>query len=311
MAPRLLFLLKYFLFWLAFFVVGKLVFLAWFYPQTAALPIGTTLGTIVYGLRMDATATAFVSTVPFLLILVSTVAPWRWIRPLIFWWTAPLILFIAGLTAGDLELYRELGYRIDATWLQYLNTPKEMGASIASQPLWALFLIIGILTALGIWAFRKWVLPAPDAMPQRSLLAILPVAFLTALLVIPARGGTQLAPITQSTVYFSTSDFANKAAVNVAWSFFNGLYYHDADKKNPYVVMSAAEALAVRDSLVGGVDTLPPTLRLLRTRRPNIILIVWEGFTAKAIGALNGVTDAVPEIDSLSRTGVLFDRFYA
>ncbi|HSC20418.1 MAG TPA: sulfatase-like hydrolase/transferase [Solirubrobacterales bacterium] len=311
MRPRLLFLLKYCLFWLAFFVVGKLVFLAWYFPQTAALPLSTTLGIVFYGLRMDATATAFVAAVPFLLVLASTVVPWRLVRPLLFWWTAPLVVFVGGLTAGDLELYKEWGYRIDATWLQYLRTPTEMGASIASQPLWADFLVIGVLATAGIWALRRWILPPADAITERSFLAIPVIAFLTALLVIPARGGTQLAPITQSTVYFSTSDFANQAAVNVAWSFFNGLYYHDADKKNPYVVMPAAEAKRVRDSLVGVVDTAAPTRRLLRTRRPNIILIIWEGFSAKTVGVLGGKADAVPEIDSLSRTGILFDRFYA
>jgi phosphoglycerol transferase MdoB-like AlkP superfamily enzyme len=311
MRPRLAFLLKYFIFWLGFFLVGKMVFLAWFYPQTSALPFTTILGILLHGLRMDVAATAYVAAVPFLLVLLSAVAPWRRIRPLIFWWTAPLLLFIAGLTAGDLDLYREWGYRIDATWLQYLSTPTEMGASIASQPLWALFSIIGVLTALGLWGLRRWILPPRDAMPERSLVAIIPIAMATLLLGVASRGGVQLAPINQSTVYFSTSDFANQAAVNVAWSFFNGVYRRNQDTRNPYVVMPDSVARAVRDSLVGGPTTLPPTRRLLRIRRPNIILIVWEGFSAKAIGTLGGMADAVPEIDSLSKTGVLFDRFYA
>src|SRR5574338_394679 len=32
---------------------------------------------------------------------------------------------------------------------------------------------------------------------------------------------------------------------------------------------------------------------------------------AKAVGSLGGLTGVVPRFDSLSRTGVLFDRFYA
>ena len=311
MRPRLLFLLKYCLFWLGFFVVGKLVFLGWFYPQTFALPVGTTLAILVHGLRMDAAATAYLVAVPFVLTMLSTYAPWHWVRPVMIGWTLPLLVFIAGLTAGDLELYREWGYRIDATWLQYLNTPTEMEASIASQPLWALFLIIGVLSVLGGRILLKYVIPHRTAMERSHFGATLVIAVLTAALAIPARGGLQLAPITHSTVYFSTSDFANQATINVAWSFFNGLYRKDQDKRNPYVVMDPAEALRVRDSLVGGVDTAAPTRRLLRMKRPNVILIIWEGFSAKTVGVLGGMADAVPEIDSLSRTGVLFDRFYA
>jgi phosphoglycerol transferase MdoB-like AlkP superfamily enzyme len=310
MRPRLLFLLRYFLFWLGFFVVGKLVFLTWFYPQTAALPLGTIVGIVVHGLRMDAAATAYLSAVPFLLITLSTYAPWHWVRPLILGWTIPLMVFVAGLTAGDLELYREWGYRIDATWLQYLSTPTEMGASIASQPLWADFLLIAVLSALGFWVFVRWIIPHRTAVERSHIGVTTVTAFCTALLVIPARGGLQLAPINHSSVYFSESDYANQAAVNVAWSFFNGVYRRDQDRGNPYVVMADSAATRVRDSLLtrGGAT---PARQLLRVARPNVILIIWEGFTAKAVGSLGGLTGVVPRFDSLAGTGVLFDRFYA
>ncbi|HEU4570869.1 MAG TPA: LTA synthase family protein [Gemmatimonadales bacterium] len=311
MRPRLLFLLRYCLFWLGFFVLGKLVFLAWFYPETLTLPAGTAVGIVVHGLRMDAAATAYLAAVPFVLVTLSTFAPWHWLRPIILGWTVPLIVFVAGLTAGDLELYREWGYRIDASWLQYLDTPREMAASIASQPLWALVLIILALSALGVWVFVRWIVPHRTAFERAHPVVALLTALLTALLAVPARGGWQLAPINHSTVYFSNSDFANQAAVNVAWSFFNGLYRHDEDRTNPYVALPDARATALRDSLLGGTDTLPPTERLLRVPRPNVIVIIWEGFTAKAAGVLGGVADAVPQFDSLAGTGVLFDRFYA
>ncbi|HET7042829.1 MAG TPA: hypothetical protein VFI13_12455, partial [Gemmatimonadales bacterium] len=293
MRPRLLFLLKYCLFWLGFFVAGKLVFLAWFFPETWALPFGTTLGILVHGLRMDAAATAYLAAVPFLLILLSTYAPWHWIRPIVIGWTLPLLVFIAGLTAGDLELYREWGYRIDATWLQYLSTPTEMGASISSQPLWADFLLIAGLSALGFWVFVRWVIPHRTAFERSHLGATAVTALLTASLAIPARGGLQLAPINHSSVYFSESDYANQAAVNVAWSFFNGVYRRDQDRTNPYVVMADSTATRLRDSLLtrGGSG---PSRRLLRVARPNVILIIWEGFTAKAVGSLGGLQGVVP-----------------
>ena len=314
MRLRLLFLLKYALFWLGFFVAGKLVFLAWFYPQTAALPFTTTLGIIIHGLRMDGAATAYIAAVPFLLVMLSSFAPWHYIRPVIFWFTVVVLIYTAGLTMGDLELYKEWGSRIDATWLQYLRTPAEMGASIESSPLWLLFGMIGVMSGVAILVLRRWILPSAESMPIGGwvdrVMSALTCALASALLIIPARGGLQLAPINHSTVYFSESDFANQAAVNVAWSFFNGLYRRDEDRTNPYIVMPDSTARAVRDSLLsrGG---MPPTRQLLRVARPNVIIILWEGFTAKAIGSLGGLTGVVPRFDSLVGTGVLFDRFYA
>src|SRR5437868_1941084 len=314
MRPRLLFLLKYFLWWLGFFVAGKLIFLAWFFRQTIELPATTTLGVILHGLRMDAAATAYVAAIPFLLVVFSAFLPWRYLRLVIKWYTIPMAVYTAGLTMADLELYKEWGYRVDATWLQYLKTPAEMGASIATSPLWLLFGMIGVMSLGGLWAFFRWILPKGDGMPITGMgdrfgsgLATL---FCTALLIIPSRGGLQLAPINHSSVYFSDSDFANQGAINVDWSFFNSMYRGEDDRTNPYVVMANSTAMTIRDSLLtrgGGRQDR----KLLRIPRPNVILIIWEGFTAKAVGALGGVRGVVPVFDSLTQTGVLFDQFYA
>jgi len=314
MRSRLLFLLKYFLFWLGFFVAGKLVFLTWFLRQTAELPTATAVGIILHGLRMDAAATAYLVALPFLLVVASSFIPWRHIRPAIKWWTIPVLIYTAGLTMGDLELYKEWGFRIDATWLQYLKTPAEFGASITTSPLWLLFGMIGVMSFAGLWAFVRWVLPGADGMPVGGWMdrtgSALTTAFCSALLIIPARGGLQLAPINHSSVYFSDSDFANQGAINVDWNFFNSMYRGEEDKTNPYVVMPDSVATAIRDSLLTR-GAAAPSRRLLRIARPNVIIIIWEGFTAKAVGALGGVQGVVPRFDSLTRTGVLFDRFYA
>src|SRR5882757_3712377 len=41
------------------------------------IPFTTSLGIILHGLRMDAAATAYVSAIPFLLVALSSVVPWR------------------------------------------------------------------------------------------------------------------------------------------------------------------------------------------------------------------------------------------
>ncbi|HTK55659.1 MAG TPA: sulfatase-like hydrolase/transferase, partial [Gemmatimonadales bacterium] len=310
MRARLAFLLKYYAFWMAFFVVGKFVFLTWFGHETAQLPFATTLGILFHGLRMDAAATAYIVAGPFLLLVFALERTWRWIRRVVLYWTTLLVVFVAGLTMGDLELYKEWGFRIDATWVQYLKSPKEFGASIATSPLWLLFLMIGVMSFLALWALRKLILPPGGSVPGRGLLASLVSLVATALLAIPARGGVQLAPLNQSSVYFSESDFANQGAINVAWNFFNSLYRGDQDRTNPYVVMSDGDAIAIRDSLLTRGANMPGS-ELLRIRRPNVILVIWEGFTAKVVEPLGGVAGVMPRFDALTREGVLFDRFYA
>ena len=150
--------------------------------------------------------------------------------------------------------------------------------------------------------------------PPSSWIARLPAfaapLFGAGLLIIPARGGVQLTSLNYSSVYFSTSDFANQATLNVLWNFLNSLYRGGAIQTNPYEVMPVAEATAIRDSLLerGGPA---PAESLLRIRRPNVIIIIWEGFTAKAVTALGGRPGITPHFDTLIPQGVFFDRFYA
>lgn len=310
MRPRLLFLLKYYLFWIFFFVVGKGMFLAWYTEQSAALPFSTLLGVFLHGLRMDAAAAAFFAAVPFLLVALSVLFPWRYLRRVVLWWTIALVIFAAGLTVGDLKLYEEWGFRIDSTWVRYLETPAGIAATIADSPLLILFTLIVLFATAGIMVFRRWVYTPHREMPAGGIGGAAIALVATALLPIPARGGLQLTSLTYSTVYFSNSDFANASAINVAWSFFNSLYRGGLDRTNPYLAMSEREATLIRDSLIGRSEG-GPSVSLLRIPRPNVILIIWEGVTAKVVAPLGGTGGVTPRFDSLVATGVFFDRFYA
>ena len=71
MLPRLKLLLYYLLYWLAFFAAVRLVFLAFFFRQTQALPAATVAGTFLHGLRLDLASAAYLSLIPFLLIALT------------------------------------------------------------------------------------------------------------------------------------------------------------------------------------------------------------------------------------------------
>lgn len=310
MRSRLAFLLKYVLFWSAFFITGKGVFLAWYWAQTRVLGIGTIFGVFLHGLRMDAAAIAYLAAVPFLLVTASVFIPWKFIRPLLIGWTILVLVIATGLTIGDLKLYEEWGFRIDATWVRYLETPAGVVATAGDTPLLPFLLIFLALMVPATWFLVKRVVPATMEAPSRRIPASLVLLLITASLVIPSRGGLQLTALNYSSVYFSNSDFANQGTLNVLWNFLNSFYRGGADDTNPYEVMSAAEATSIRDSLLARGGPAPAE-SLLRIRRPNVILIIWEGFTAKAVGVLGGRPGITPRFDTLSTQGVLFDRFYA
>lgn len=311
MHARLRFALVYFGCWIGYFVVGKAIFLAWYWRDTATLGIGTLLGVFWHGLRMDAASAAYLMVVPLIVLMGSSYIPWRFLQWIVVTWTVAFVVVVAGLTIGDLGLFREWGFRLDSTWLMYINRPKEMLASTGSSPVAALLGVGIVYGALGLWAFRKWALPPADAPGFHPVgWPIIPVAlFAVVVSAFVSRGGVQLAPLTQSSVYFSDNEFADQAALNVGWNFFYSAHHHEYGRTNPYAFLPATEARARVEALLAQDVGVPP--RLFRLAHPDIVLIIWESFSAKLSAVTGGRHGVVPEFDSLAHTGILFDSIFA
>lgn len=131
----------------------------------------------------------------------------------------------------------------------------------------------------------------------------------TASLIIPVRGGFQEIPINQSNVYFSNKMFANHAAVNFAWNFFNTLKRSN-DGTNPYKYFDDEVAQEIVDKTRNQLLT-SSTDSILNIKKPNIILILWESLSAKVVGSLNGEKGVTPNLNRLSKEGILFTNFYS
>ncbi|MGY2132407.1 LTA synthase family protein [Hymenobacter sp. HD11105] len=306
----------YFLFWLVFFVAAKAIFLGYHTAKTAALPWSTVGGIFGYGLRLDASTAAYLCIVPFVLLLGGNLAGPRFPTDrLIRFYTAVMGVVVSVFTVADLELYRAWGFRLDATPLQYIDSPAEMTASAGSAPVLLLGGIFGLLLVLGWWLYKTLVGRLPTLPPgfgrwRAALVSLL----LLALLVVPLRGGLQQIPINQSDVYFSSQPFANHAAVNVPWNVLNSLLLKNSGP-NPYQFMpdSTAKRL-VKQLYAAPATTATPdsgTSSILRTPRPNVLFIILESFTAKFVGSTGGEKGVTPNLDSLARTSVLFTNVYA
>jgi phosphoglycerol transferase MdoB-like AlkP superfamily enzyme len=306
---------RYFLFWLVFFALGRALFLGYQHAAATQLPWGTLLATFGYGVRLDASAAAYVSLVPFVLLLLGSV--WRRLPTgrLVAAYTAVVGAFLAFLMVADVELYRAWGFRLDDTPLQYLNSPGEMAASAGSAPL---ALLVGLLAALlvaGWWLYKKIagrVVALPDWFGRgRAALASL---LYVALLVVPLRGGTQQIPVNQSDVYFSRIPFANHAALNAPWNLMSALVLRAEEKPlPPFMPDSTARRLVagIYPAAVGRPFPTDTAASVLAEPRPNVLFIILESFTSKLVGCVGGEPGVTPNLDSLARTGILFPYLYA
>jgi len=310
MLSRLKFLLGYFLSWIIIFELFRLLFLLYHIDATRQLSFFTVLGTFFYGLRMDLSTAAYVTLPVCVFVLVSLLIPFFRRATIYKVYTAIILCLIVLIVVADLEVYKQWAFRIDATPLKYLNSPKEAWASVSHLPIFFILLSLVIFYSLLLKGFQK-VINKIIVFLQKPIhwaVGILSIFVFSALQVVALRGGLQLAPINQSSVYFSSENFANQSAINASWNFLHSVLNKSGLDHNPYEYFTTADAKRTVDSLYTASGTVP---QLLTTQSPNIILIIWESFTDKATHLTLDGTEVTPGFNQLKEEGLYFEQLYA
>ena len=306
---RFLFNFYYFLFWVLYFVFARLFFLLFYIDKTKELSFLTTLKTFIYGLQLDLAFSAYLSLIPFLLIIASVFINPIKIGRIIKWYSVFNIVFLNLFLIVDANLYQSWGTRLDTAFLTYINTPEVMIASASNFQLVAGTLFWIVISIIFIKLFNKYILTKIEKVSKGYWQEAFVFLIISAALIIPVRGGFQTIPVNQSNVYFSSNMFANHASINYIWNFFNALT-HKTDGKNPYKYFDDNVALKIinkrKNSLLKS-----NTDSILNTTKPNVILLIWEGLTAKVVGSLGGEENVTENFNKLSNEGILFTNFYA
>ncbi len=302
-------LLKYFLFWIVFFVFARLFFLLFYLDKSIEIGLKNVFLSFVYGIQLDLSFAAYLCLFPFLLISFSFFIEKNIIKKILNFYSITVIIFCSLMMVIDVGLYKAWGVRIDSTFLNYINTPELMLASVSKTQLVLGTLAWVLISFIFIKFYKKLLKKFNDKVDKGHFIEIVVFLFFTASLIIPVRGGFQTIPVNQSNVYFSNKMFANHAAINYTWNFFNTIK-RKTDNTNPYKIYSQEEANQIvsktRNTLLKNQqDTI------LNTQKPNVILIIWESLSAKIVGSLNGEPTVTPYLNRLSKEGILFTNFYS
>lgn len=292
-------------------MAGKAIFLIYHYSRAEKLEPMELAKVFLYGLRLDVSFAAYLSVIPFFFFFIRSLVPRLDGHRFLLGYTTLFIVLQVLLTVADLELYQAWGFRLDATPLQYLATPREMLASTASAP-WLQLCTLCLALGLGAWyAFRRWFRQLPP-IKFHDIMYSAWCLFLTAFLILPIRGGWQQIPLNQSDVYFSDKTFANHAAVNVPWNLMYSISKKNYDQSNPYTYFADSVAQGLVQQLYAGTgENQVPVPARLRVKQPNLLFIILESYTGKLVGSLGGEPGVTPNLDKIARQGILFDSIYA
>ncbi len=310
MRERLRFLLLYYGFWVVFFVMARVIFLAYHIQDSRSLTLEEVYGIFRHGIRMDLAMAAYYSLLPFLWVTFSNFIDKGVFQNTFFSYTFILLTLTNLIVVADLEVYNTWNFRIDSTPLKFLSSPKEAFISVKSSPILRLFLSYLILLAVAsIMVYRIVANKIYDWKHIRHFPFILYGLAMTALLILPTRGGWGKEPLKQSSVYFSTRNFANVAALNAPWNFFSSLLNRTSVKENPYTYFPR-ETLDkhLKNLFVSEKETGPA---LVSGEKPHVVLVLVENLTAKILDYRYQNVEVTPFLNRLKEEGVWFENLYA
>ncbi len=257
--------------------------------------------------------TGYIAILPFLLYIIN------WLIPKIPYphkfvkiYTIFLIIICAVLTVADFNIYREWGTKLNYRAFQYaFNSPKESIASGSSIPFFATFSFLIILLIAGYFLAKKLIFTQKSNTERTSLFLKFPISLLAlAFTFLAIRGTWTIAPMNPSMVYFSDKPILNHASLNTEWMLIKNIIRNAGIESNPYQFMDHKKA----GQIVSGIykePTTGTTALILNNKKPNIVIIIMESFTAQVVKELGGENNITPNFSKLIKEGLLFNNIYA
>jgi len=308
MRQRFSFLTNYFLFWLVFFTFARVLFMIYECSLSSKIQTGDWWGIFIRGAWMDTSLIGYILLLSGILFAALFYSKGKWIKATFKYYTIFLLAVFTFIVVSDAELYRNWGYRIDATPLLYLKTPGEAFASV--KPLLIIFLLaLAILIFIAFFIFyQRWVIKNKTSFEKGKWWYIPVFLFFSALMIIPIRGNFGIAPMNPGKVYFSQNMYSNHAALNPIWNMMHSISKSSSMYKKYPDYIDKAKAKGIVEELMLDRGS---SQKVLKSERPNVVIILLESFTAKMVKPLGGLPDITPNLNKLCDEGILFSRFYA
>ena len=303
-----------FLLWTFIGVFSKLVFLAVYASIIEGISASDWWDVIWHGLVLDVAVAGYLTIIPALIFIASLwteskVTEWIWKG------YVGIVAFISSLAyVANIALYGFWGFPLDNTPLLYIKTsPSDAMASVTTGQLIGGLLAVCASTVF-IYLLITRLVKLPKAQQNgKPLLQTIVILLLTALLIIPIRGGFGAGTNHTGAVYYSTNIRLCHAAVNPIFCFIESVT-HDEDIADRYRFMNDKEATdifgnmtctALRADSVG-------ILSLRGENQPrNVVVIMLESFSKYIMTEAGHVKGITPNLDRYSKDGMYFTRFYA
>lgn len=296
-----------FFFWVFYFEVARVLFLIYNWNFVEKTGIYEAFKSLFFGIRLDLSMAGYLTILPGLVLIAFALFKSTYYHGFLRYYTWLMLLVSGFLVFADAVLYSYWGFRLDKTPLLYITSPRD---ALASVSIW--LVITQVLLSLAFSFLFGWIVNKilkffkTGPVPAKRVEALI-MGLFVALLILPIRGGTGIAPINVGTVYYSSHNFANHAAINVVWNVGFSLANKGAENTFQYFDQAKDERLVA--PYLNQNDT---TLEYcFNEPQPNFVFLMVESFSSNVIEALGGLKGITPHFNQLSGEGILFSQMYA
>lgn len=250
-----------------------------------------------YGLWQDVVVTSASLCVPAILSVFGIRHLRMWLSPYYLLMSTVLIVLITA----DTVMYEYWHFNLNAVILSYAAYPEGATSSVSAYYL-ASRIGLAILGTLALTAISIRLTPKCSPGPKRHLKDIdwqLPAIVLFAFSIMAST-------VEVGTAYWSKRLFLNHAAVNPVYGFFSSFHLRPYNER--YVSMDDAECAHLFQELY---DTEGITTdSLLKTSRPDILVVFMESFGSPFVERLGGVA-VDTHLESLIPQGIYWELYYS
>jgi phosphoglycerol transferase MdoB-like AlkP superfamily enzyme len=303
---RIHYLLRLAIFWLLFFALFRLLFIIYHHAKIPDGQHSETSLSFIYALRLDIATLCWLSFVPYIIWSFQQFYKKRALHLLNRIYIIISISIISILSIANIKIYGDWGTQLSARALNYLLYPKEVMTFISGWAMFILLLFCSGCIYVALKLYKKYVTNFSYPIENRTI-KIVQIVIIPVLLIFGLRGGIQQIPINESSSYYSSFQINNHIATNNMWYLVHTIM--DAnDTRNPYEFMNVDAAKKIRNGLFMSSANKK---NILKTKQPNIVMIVLESWTADIIKALGGDSTVTPHFNELQKDGLLFTQMYS
>ena len=293
---------------IAVFVLMKPVFMFFNGFAERSFTVINFFEVLYHGLPLDFATAGYIASVPWLLSLAGI-----WVRIpglrriyLVYFFIVSVVLGL--IFVADTCLYSFWDFKIDATVFNYIDSPKGAMASVSTLYVVTATIAV-VVSCMIIFGFLRLSAPRDSVRCPRRFLATLTMLLFGGVLFFFIRGSVGKSTANTGMVYFSNHQFLNHSSVNPVFSIFSMLGSTEdyAEKGNFFDEKKRARLFATLGYNTESIDTDT----LLSTPRPNVLIILMEGFGGAFVEAIGGEKGVTPNFNRLSQEGVIFTDCYA